>query len=48
MFDPARAEGFPEFMARHRAWMLAMLQRELGQAVQPRQPRRISIFEARR
>ncbi|QCB40252.1 xylose ABC transporter [Sphingobium sp. PAMC28499] len=48
VFDPARAEGFPEFMARHRAWMLAMLQRELGQAVQPRQPRRISIFEARR
>jgi len=34
-------------MAQHRAWMLAMLARELGEPVRLRQPRRISIFEAR-
>ena len=48
VFDPARSDGFAAFMGRHRAWMLAMLQRELATSVALRQPRRISIFEARR
>ncbi|MHA6768660.1 right-handed parallel beta-helix repeat-containing protein [Sphingobium ummariense] len=48
VFDPARPDGFSDFLARHRAWMVTMLQRELGVTVAPRQPRRISIFEARR
>lgn len=47
-FDPARPEGFADFMARHRSWMLTMLRRELGATVALKQPRRISIFEARR
>lgn len=47
VFNPASADGFPAFMAQHRAWMLAMLERELGKPVRLRQPRRISIFEAR-
>ncbi|UZW55419.1 right-handed parallel beta-helix repeat-containing protein [Sphingobium sp. JS3065] len=47
-FDPATPDGFAEFLVRHRAWMLAMLTRELASPVTPRQPRRSSIFEARR
>lgn len=47
-FDPARPDGFAAFMVRHRAWMTAMLQRELGTPVVLKRPRRISIFEARR
>ncbi|NML90021.1 xylose ABC transporter [Sphingobium sp. TB-6] len=47
-FDPARPDGFTEFLARHRAWMLAMLTRELEAPVTPKQARRSSIFEARR
>nr|WP_255326619.1 right-handed parallel beta-helix repeat-containing protein [Sphingobium sp. EM0848] len=47
-FDPARPDGFSDFLVRHRAWMLAMLQRELGTPVLLQQPRRHSIFEARR
>ncbi|WP_150293777.1 right-handed parallel beta-helix repeat-containing protein [Sphingobium estronivorans] len=47
-FDPARPEGFSDFLDRHRAWMLAMLQRELGRPILLQQPRRNSIFQARR
>ncbi|WP_336952297.1 MULTISPECIES: right-handed parallel beta-helix repeat-containing protein [Sphingobium] len=47
-FDPAQPDGFTEYLARHRAWMLAMLTRELGETVTPKQPRRSSIFQARR
>ncbi len=48
IFDPAKPDGFADFMTKHRAWMLTMLSRELGANVDPRQARRISIFEARR
>lgn len=48
IFDPAKPDGFADYLARHRNWMLAMLQRELGATVTLKQPRRISIFEARR
>lgn len=48
IFDPAKAEGYTDFLARHRSWMLAMLQRELGTQVDLKQPRRSSFFEARR
>ncbi|MFZ2994913.1 right-handed parallel beta-helix repeat-containing protein [Sphingobium sp.] len=47
-FDPARAEGFADYLAKHRAWMTTMLERELVSKVELKQPRRISIFEARR
>jgi len=47
-FDPAKAEGFPEFLARHRQWMLAMLARELGKPVELMKPRASSSLEARR
>lgn len=47
-FDPAKPDDFPGFLARHRAWMLTMLQRELQTAVELKPSRRISIFEARR
>ncbi|MEJ7934744.1 right-handed parallel beta-helix repeat-containing protein [Sphingobium sp. AN558] len=46
-FDPARPDGFAAFLGRHRAWMLMMLQRELGEVVKLAQPRRVSMFEAR-
>lgn len=45
-FDPARPEGFADFLGHHRVWMLTMLQRELGQAMKLAQPRRISFPEA--
>ena len=47
-FDPARPDTFPQFIDRHRAWMLAMLKRELGTPVRLRQPRTTSTFETRR
>lgn len=47
-FDPARPEGFFDYLIRHRSWMLTMLQRELQATVRLHQPRPISIFEARR
>ena len=47
-FDPAKPEGFSDYLIRHRSWMLAMLQRELAAPVALRQPRTMSIFEARR
>lgn len=48
VFDPARPDGFTDFIIRHRVWMIAMLQRELSTNIDLRQARRISIFEARR
>jgi hypothetical protein len=47
-FDPAKPVGFVDFLVRHRSWMLDMLHRELGEPVELKQPRRASIFEARR
>ncbi|WP_235523635.1 right-handed parallel beta-helix repeat-containing protein [Sphingobium sp. Leaf26] len=48
VFDPAKPDDFPAYLNQHRAWMLTMLQRELQATISLRQPRRISIFEARR
>ncbi|MCW2365049.1 hypothetical protein M2341_000496 [Sphingobium sp. B7D2B] len=47
-FDPAKPDGFADYLARHRQWMLAMLERELGAPVKLLTPRRASVFEARR
>ncbi|MGE4323037.1 MAG: right-handed parallel beta-helix repeat-containing protein [Sphingobium sp.] len=47
-FNPASPDGFADFLVRHRAWMVTMLQRELGRPVVLQQPRRASLFEARR
>lgn len=47
-FDPAKADGFTDFIIRHRVWMLSMLERELQSKVEPKRARRVSIFEARR
>jgi hypothetical protein len=48
VFDPSSAHGFPEFIADHRNWMLAMLHRELGTFVKLKQPRPLQLSEARR
>lgn len=48
VFDPASPDGFADFMVRHRAWMLAMLARELGGPVAPMRPLMTSFLEARR
>ncbi|WP_230461279.1 right-handed parallel beta-helix repeat-containing protein [Sphingobium sp. CAP-1] len=48
VFDPARPDGFSDFLIQHRSWMLSMLQRELQATVTLKQPQRISIFETRR
>ena len=47
-FNPAKPDGFGEFLSRHRSWMLMMVQREIGAPVELRQPRRVSLFETRR
>lgn len=47
-FDPAKAEGFGDYLTRHRQWMLAMLGRELGRPVALLKPRASSSLEARR
>lgn len=47
-FNPAKPDGFAEFMTRHRDWMLMMLRRELGKPVELRHPTRVSIFDTRR
>ena len=47
VFDPAKPDGFADYLSRHRSWMLTMLQRELGTPVTLRQPRRVSLFETR-
>ncbi|WP_066770419.1 right-handed parallel beta-helix repeat-containing protein [Sphingobium sp. CCH11-B1] len=48
VFDPARPEGFSDFLIHHRSWMMTMLQRELFAPVRLRQAQPISLFEARR
>lgn len=48
LFDPARPDGFTDFIIRHRVWMMTMLERELQAKVTLKQPRRISIFQPRR
>jgi hypothetical protein len=48
VFDPAKPDGFADYLARHRSWMLAMLARELGKPVTLMKPRANSPFEARR
>lgn len=48
VFDPAKPDGFPEYIASHRLWMLGMLRRELGTFVKLKQPRRLHVSEARR
>jgi hypothetical protein len=47
-FDPAKPDGFADFMTRHRSWMLTMLARELGRPVDLLRPRTASSFNARR
>jgi hypothetical protein len=47
-FDPARPEGFSDYLIRHRSWMLAMLQRELGAPPAIVQARRTGFLDARR
>lgn len=47
-FDPAKPEGFAEFLGRHRGWMLAMLARELGRPVALQRARGSSAFDVRR
>ncbi|MET0364690.1 MAG: right-handed parallel beta-helix repeat-containing protein [Sphingobium sp.] len=47
-FDPAKPDGFAEFLPRHRAWMLTMLGRELGRPVTLERPRPSSLFDTRR
>jgi hypothetical protein len=48
LFDPAKPDGFTDFIIRHRVWMVAMLERELQSKVALKQPRRTSIFDTRR
>ncbi|WP_022683538.1 right-handed parallel beta-helix repeat-containing protein [Sphingobium bisphenolivorans] len=48
VFDPARPEGFSDFLVRHRSWMLTMLQRELNATVELKQARQTSFFDRRR
>lgn len=47
-FDPARPDGFADFMTRHRAWMMTMLRRELETGISLKQPQRSSFLDARR
>ena len=47
-FDPARSDGFSDYLTRHRIWMIGMLRRELGAFVQLKQPKRLNISQARR
>jgi hypothetical protein len=48
VFDPAKPDGFGDYLTRHRNWMLTMLARELGKPVTLMKPRATSPFEARR
>jgi hypothetical protein len=47
-FDPAKPEGFSDYLIRHRSWMLTMLQRELGAPPAFLQARRTGFLDARR
>jgi hypothetical protein len=48
LFDPAKPDGFAEFILRHQSWMLTMLGRELGTRVTPMRPSSSSFGQARR
>jgi hypothetical protein len=48
VFDPAKPDGFTDYLARHRGWMLTMLGRELGKPVDLLRPRSASSLDARR
>jgi hypothetical protein len=48
VLDPARPDDLPAFLDRHRAWMLAMLTRELGTRPQLEQPKLMMPEELRR
>ncbi|MBT2189346.1 right-handed parallel beta-helix repeat-containing protein [Sphingobium sp. H33] len=48
VLDPARPDDLPGFLARHRAWMLAMLRRELGERPALEQPRLMMPVDYRR
>lgn len=48
VFDPAKPDGFSDYLTRHRAWMISMLRRELGTFVELKQPKRLRVSEARR
>ena len=47
-FDPSKADGFTDFIIRHRVWMMTMLERELQAKVALKKPRRASIYDPRR
>lgn len=47
-FNPAKPDGFADYLARHRSWILAMLERELGTQVKLLKARPASVFDARR
>jgi len=48
VLDPARPDDLPAFLERHRAWMLAMLARELGTRPVLEQPKLMMPEEFRR
>ncbi|GLV26807.1 right-handed parallel beta-helix repeat-containing protein [Sphingobium sp. Cam5-1] len=48
VFDPAKPDGFPQYIESHRLWMLEMLRRELGTFVKLKQPHRLHVSEVRR
>lgn len=47
-FDPSKPADFSSYLARHRLWMVAMLERELGTKVKLLKARPASVFDARR
>lgn len=47
-FDPAHPDDLPDFLERHRTWMMAMLTRELGAAPALEQPRLMDSADYRR
>jgi hypothetical protein len=48
VLDPAKPDDLPDFLERHRAWMLAMLKRELKETPVLEQPRLMAPEEMRR
>ncbi|HEX7858426.1 MAG TPA: right-handed parallel beta-helix repeat-containing protein [Sphingobium sp.] len=48
LFDPAKPDGFADYLTRHRSWMMTMLARELGRPVSLQRPRASSPFDTRK
>lgn len=48
LFDPSKPDDLPDFLKRHRRWMLDMLERELGQRPVLEQPRLMPLERFRR